>query len=139
MAKRKNEKPGRTAPKKDKELPFHQVLAELEEIHRKFVAKKGEGNAARSQSKPRYSSKVMAKGEHDNPKLSRPRKDKKLQAIYDRVRREFSAADLQKYTEIDPMVPIEKVLADLEKLDRQLSAKEKEKTNARSQSKRRKV
>jgi hypothetical protein len=165
MAKHNNEKPRQTLPRKDKGLqaiydqirrefsaadlaeyaeiedgvPFHQTRAELGEMHRKSGAKKGGSKAARSQSKPQTRSKVMAKRKNENLKQSRPKRDKKLQAIYDRVRREFSAADLQKYTEIEPMVPIEKVLADLEKLDRQLGAKEKEKPNARSRSKRRKV
>jgi hypothetical protein len=163
MGKHKTEKPKGVPPKMDEELqaiydrirrefsaadlqeyteieegvPFRQTLAELEEMHRRITAKKGKKNDSRP--KPQTRSKVMAKRKTEQPKRSQPKKDPELQAIYDRVRREFSAADLQKYTEIEPMVPIEKVLADLEKLDRQLCAKEGESTHARSRSKRRKV
>ena len=42
------------------------------------------------------------------------RKNATLKEIYAQLRKEFSAADLQKYTEIEPMVPADQVLADLE-------------------------
>jgi hypothetical protein len=38
----------------------------------------------------------MAKRRNDPSRQSRPKKDKELQAIYDQLRREFTAADLQK-------------------------------------------
>jgi hypothetical protein len=151
MAKRKNEKPRRTRPKKDKELqaiydqirrefsaadlaeyakvekgvPFRQTLAELEETHRKSGVKKGVSKAAHSRSKPQGRSKAMAKRKNEKSKPSQPKKDKELQAIYDRIRREFSAADLQKYTVIEPMVPAEQVLAEMEKIHRQITQKKK--------------
>jgi hypothetical protein len=56
------------------------------------------------------------------PKNGRPRPDTKkpeaLRSIYARVRREFSAADLQRYTEPEPSVPADQLLAELEAIDR---------------------
>lgn len=47
------------------------------------------------------------------------------QTIYTILREEFTAADLQKYTEIEPLIPAEQVLADLEKRQRRANAKKK--------------
>jgi len=47
--------------------------------------------------------------------------------IYALLRKRFTAADLQKYTVNEPMVPAEQVLAELEALDRKESAKQKKK------------
>src|SRR5262249_20396274 len=125
MARRKNEKPRRTAPKKDKELqaiydrirreftaadlakyaeidegiPLKQVLADLTRLERQLSQKRNE--KAETQSKLPERSKVMPKRKNERTKPSQANKDKKLQAIYDRIRREFSAADLQKYTVIE--------------------------------------
>jgi hypothetical protein len=68
----------------------------------------------------------MAKRKNDKPRQPQ-KKDKELQAIYDRVRREFSAADLQKYTEIEEMVPAEQVLARMEEIHRKIMQKKKAK------------
>lgn len=46
-----------------------------------------------------------------------------LRAIYDKVRREFTAADLQKYTEIQKGVPARKVLADMEAIHKEETRK----------------
>src|ERR1700730_5725856 len=59
-----------------------------------------------------------------------------LREIYKRAREEFTAADLQKYTEVDdPMVPAEEVLAKLEEIHRKGTAlwekKQKAKKNAK--------
>ncbi len=43
-------------------------------------------------------------------------KKKRLQAIYAKSRREFSAADLQKYTVTEPGVPLKKVVAAMERI-----------------------
>jgi hypothetical protein len=47
------------------------------------------------------------------------------QAIYDRIRREFSASDLQKYTVIEKGVPLEKVIKKMEAIHRKLSQKKR--------------
>lgn len=51
------------------------------------------------------------------------REKKDLQAIYTKVRREFSASDLQKYTVIEEGVPAEQVLAAMEEIHRKETKK----------------
>jgi hypothetical protein len=63
----------------------------------------------------------MAKRRNDPSCRCRPRKDKELQGIYDQLRREFTAADLQKYTEIEEGIPAEQVLAEMEEIHRKLT------------------
>jgi hypothetical protein len=149
MAKAKSEKPKQTPPKTDKALqtiydrirrefsaadlqkytviepmvPIEQVLAEMEEIHRRFSAKKEAKTQTGTRSKPPKRSKVMPKRKNDKLKKSRPKKDKELQAIYDQIRREFTAADLQKYTEIEEGVPLRQTLAELEEMHRRSKQK----------------
>jgi hypothetical protein len=49
------------------------------------------------------------------PRLVVP-KNATLKQIYAIAKKEFTAADLQKYTEIEPLVPMEQVLADMERI-----------------------
>jgi hypothetical protein len=65
----------------------------------------------------------MAKRKTAKPKRSQPNKDPEIQAIYDRVRREFSAADLLKYIEIEEGIPFKQVLAELEEMYRKSKRK----------------
>jgi len=65
----------------------------------------------------------MAKRKSNKPRKPRTKKDKALQAIYDRVRREFSAADLQKYTRIEKGVPLEKVIEQMEAIHFRITGK----------------
>ena len=58
----------------------------------------------------------------DIPILKVP-KDAGLRQICAIYRKQFSAADLQKYTEIGPMVPAQQLLAELEAIDKQETAK----------------
>ena len=53
------------------------------------------------------------------------RKNATLQEIYARAREEFTAADLQKYTESEEGVPFEKVLTELDAIHRRESRKNK--------------
>jgi hypothetical protein len=62
----------------------------------------------------------MAKAKGRKPKHS-----PEDQAIYDRIRREFSAADLQKYTVVEKGVPLEKVIEKMEAVHRKLSQKKR--------------
>lgn len=55
-------------------------------------------------------------------------------AIYAKALKAFTAADLQKYTEIEPGIPAEQVLAELEAMDRE----EVEKRKQREEKKKRK-
>jgi hypothetical protein len=45
-------------------------------------------------------------------------KNATLRQIYARARAEFTAADLQKFTEIDAGIPVEHILADMEAIQR---------------------
>lgn len=54
-------------------------------------------------------------------------KNATLRQIYAVYRKNFTAADLQKYTEIEPMVPMEKVLADMKKVLEQENRKQRRK------------
>ncbi len=68
-------------------------------------------------------------------KTTKPRspakKKESLKAIYARLKREFTAADLQKYTVIEPMVPAEQVLREMEEIHRRVMA-QKRARNGRS-------
>jgi hypothetical protein len=43
---------------------------------------------------------------------------KRLQAIYAKSRREFSAADLQKFTVVEKGIPLENVIAAMERIQK---------------------
>jgi len=68
----------------------------------------------------------MAKRKPDKPR-KRPlsKEERRLKAIYAKSRREFRAADLQKYTTFEKGIPIEKVMADLEARHREFMRKRK--------------
>ena len=58
----------------------------------------------------------------------KPRSGKKretLQQIYARYKHEFTAADLQKYTEIEDLVPLEQVIEECEEIHRTTRPKRK--------------
>lgn len=65
----------------------------------------------------------MAKRKNEKTKRSQTKKDKELRALYDKMRREFTAADLQKYTEIEEGIPAEQVLAEMEEIHRKYMEK----------------
>jgi hypothetical protein len=83
---------------------------------------------------PIQEANVPRKKKADIPLLVIP-KNATLKQIYARARAEFTAADLQKYTEIEPMVPFEQVLADMERIheeemERQRKAQERQERSA---------
>jgi hypothetical protein len=51
--------------------------------------------------------------------ILRVKKGASLKAIYAAARRAFTAADLQKYTEIEEGIPAEQLIAELETVDRE--------------------
>ncbi len=53
-----------------------------------------------------------------------------LKTIYAKVRRAFTAADLQKYTEIEEGIPAEQVLAEMEAILREETQNRKRKKKA---------
>ena len=71
-------------------------------------------------------SPMSRKKKIDIPILKVP-KNASLRQIYAICRKQFTAADLQKYTEIGPMVPAEKLLSELEAIDKKETAKQKKK------------
>jgi hypothetical protein len=65
--------------------------------------------------------------------ILRVKKGASLKEIYAAARRGFTAADLQKYTEIEEGIPAEQVLAELEAVDREETQKRRRKSrNGRS-------
>lgn len=65
----------------------------------------------------------MAKRKAGQARRKNAMQDRRLRAAYDKSKAQFSAADLQKFTETEEGVAIEKVLADLEASHRKLSRK----------------
>jgi hypothetical protein len=65
----------------------------------------------------------MPKRKDEKPRRKRNRRDPELQAIYDQSRREFTAADLQKYTVIEKGIPMEQVIAECEAINRRMKRK----------------
>ena len=66
------------------------------------------------------------KRKDDLPRLVVP-KNATLRQIYAKARAEFSAADLQKYTENEPMIPAEQVMEELEAIHREETCKRNKK------------
>jgi len=69
---------------------------------------------------------MSRKKKNDDLILKVPKNASRRQ-IYAIYRKQFTAADLQKYTVNEPMVPAERVLVELEALDRKEAAKRKKK------------
>jgi hypothetical protein len=57
----------------------------------------------------------MSKRKNNSVRISRAKVSDNDRKIYAILREEFTAADLQKYTEIEPLIPADHVLAQLEK------------------------
>lgn len=68
---------------------------------------------------------MAAKKKRDEIPILRVPKGATKKQIYAIYKKQFSAADLQKYTEIEPMVASDQVLADLEAIHREESRKKK--------------
>ena len=60
----------------------------------------------------------MAKRKPNKPRRKLSKEEQRLKAIYAKSRREFSAADLQKFTVIEKGIPMEKVIKEMEKIQR---------------------
>jgi hypothetical protein len=67
----------------------------------------------------------MAKRKPNKPRRKLSKEEQRLKAIYAKSRRDFSAADLQKFTVIEKGIPIEKVLAEVEARHREFMRKRK--------------
>jgi len=60
----------------------------------------------------------MSGGKNDVFRILRIKKSDDLKTIYAKVRRAFTAADLQRYTEIEKGVPAETLMAELDAIHR---------------------
>lgn len=69
------------------------------------------------------------KSPNDAVPILRVKKGASLKAIYAAARRAFTAADLQKYTEIEEGIPAAQVLAELEAVDREETQKRRRKAS----------
>jgi hypothetical protein len=69
----------------------------------------------------------MAERKKDQVPVLRIKKGDSLKTIYAKARRAFTAADLQKYTELEEGVPAEQILEELEAVDREEIRKRKRK------------
>ncbi|MHB1422671.1 MAG: hypothetical protein ACYC3I_05640 [Gemmataceae bacterium] len=67
----------------------------------------------------------MVKRQKDGIRILRVKDTDDLPTIYAKALRAFTAADLQKYTEIEPGIPAEQVLAELEAMDSEETEKRK--------------
>jgi hypothetical protein len=67
----------------------------------------------------------MAKRKENGIRILRVKDTDDLPAIYAKLRKAFTAADLQKYTEIEPGIPAEQVLAELDEIHREETQKRK--------------
>jgi hypothetical protein len=65
----------------------------------------------------------MAKRKDDKFRQSKGKIDKKLHSIYAKSRAEFSAADLQKFAVIEKGIPLEKVIEEMEKIQKSYKPK----------------
>ncbi len=68
----------------------------------------------------------MANRKEPSIPILKIKKGDSLKTICAKVRRAFTAADLQKYTEIEEGIPARQLLKELEALDPQVPAKQKE-------------
>ena len=67
----------------------------------------------------------MAGRKKEQIRTSRAKVTDDDRTIYKILREEFTAADLQKYAEIEPLIPADQVLAGLEKAERKRGKRRK--------------
>jgi hypothetical protein len=69
----------------------------------------------------------MAERKTPGFRIVRIKKGDDLKTIYAKVRKSFTAADLQRYTEDEEMFPTDQLVAELEALDREAAKRRKRK------------
>ena len=67
----------------------------------------------------------MATNKNGVFRILRVKKDDDLKTIYKKVHRAFTAADLQRYTQDDEMLPTEQLVADMKAIVREHEKKQK--------------
>jgi hypothetical protein len=70
---------------------------------------------------------MAARKKDDVIRVMRVKKGESDKSIYARLRKAFTAADLQRYTEIEEGIPMAQVLAELEAIQREGTGKQKKK------------
>lgn len=114
-------------------IPVEQILAEMEEINRtikpramresKPKRRLAMATTARTtrRAKPTRRSSPNVITEKDGIRRLRVKKTDSLRSIYAKYRQAFTAADLQKYAEIEEGIPAEKIIADMEEIHRKVT------------------
>jgi hypothetical protein len=74
---------------------------------------------------------VMAKRDNGAFRRLRIKESDDLKAIYARVKKSFTAADLQRYTEVGQGIPAEQLVAELESIHKQELRKMKKRPRRR--------
>jgi hypothetical protein len=69
-----------------------------------------------------------ARGKSGGIRVLRVKKGDSLKTIYTKARRAFTAADLQKYTEIEEGIPFDHIIAELESIQREEMKKRRKKS-----------
>ena len=69
----------------------------------------------------------MAKKKKDDVPMLWVPKNATLKQIYALHRKQFTAADLQKFTEVEEGIPVEKIIAEMEEIQREQTQKRKKK------------
>ena len=67
----------------------------------------------------------MARRKKNPIRISRAKETDDEGTIYAILREEFTAADLQKYAEVEPLIPVEHVLESLEKAQQKATRRKK--------------
>jgi hypothetical protein len=84
---------------------------------------------AKSNDRKKRPTKVKEEKErNDAIPILQVKRGASLKALYAAARRAFTAADLQKYTEIEEGIPVRQVLAELEAVDREETGKRRRKS-----------
>jgi hypothetical protein len=103
-------------------IPAEVVLAELEAIQRGENVEETASSPCAANGRPEAPG-CTASASQNSERAQEPSSDEdpELRAIYEKVRREFTAADLQKYTEIEDGVPVEQVIEEMEAIHREIT------------------
>jgi hypothetical protein len=73
---------------------------------------------------------IMARRKNAKGRDASRKEDKELKALYAEYKRNFSAADLQKYTEIEEGIPLEQVIKEMEQIHRKFKEKQAKRKRA---------
>ena len=86
---------------------------------------KQKSSAAIANNRKKANNESFAAPKNSPIRILRVKKGDSLKTIYAKARRAFTAADLQKYTEIEEGIPLEQIIADMEAIQREETEKRK--------------